>query len=79
MLKPGLFLYAWQKKHCKTFCKKRKEMFRKHFVFVVYPYLFPKQAVVFMILQYKSIENTVEKGEIAHDQKFLHFPQCFLP
>ena len=26
---------------------------------------FPKQAVVYMCLQYKSFENTVGKGEIA--------------
>ena len=31
-----------------------------------------------MCLQYKSFENTVGKGEIAHEQ-FLLFPQCFLP
>ena len=27
---------------------------------------FPKQAQVFICLQYKSVENTVGKGEIAH-------------
>ena len=26
---------------------------------------------------YKSVENTVEKGEIAHYKNFLLFPQCF--
>ena len=26
---------------------------------------FPKQALIFMCLQYKSLENTVGKGEIA--------------
>ena len=40
---------------------------------------FPKQALVFICLQYKSFENTVRKGEIAHDEQFLLFPQCFLP
>ena len=40
---------------------------------------FPKQAVVFMCLQYKSFENNVRKGEIAHNEQFLLFPQCFLP
>ena len=25
----------------------------------------------------KWVENTVEKGEIAHDEQFLLFPQCF--
>ena len=25
----------------------------------------------------KWIENTVGKGEIAHDEQFLLFPQCF--
>ena len=40
---------------------------------------FPKQALVFMCLQYKSLENTVGKGEIARREQFLLFPQCFLP
>ena len=40
--------------------------------------LFPKQALVFMCLQYKSFENTVGKGEIAHNKQFLLFPPCFL-
>ena len=30
-------------------------------------------------LQYKSFENTVGKGEIARNEQFLLFPQCFLP
>ena len=42
-------------------------------------YPFPKQALVFTCLQYKSFENTVEKGEIASNEQFLLFPQCFLP
>ena len=29
-------------------------------------------------LQYKSLENTVGKGEIARKEQFLLFPQCFL-
>ena len=40
---------------------------------------FPKQAFVFMCLQDRSFENNVEKGEIAHNEQFLLFPQCFLP
>ena len=32
-----------------------------------------------MCLQYKSLENTVGKGEIARDEQFLLFPHCFLP
>ena len=39
---------------------------------------FPKQALVFTCLQYKSLENTVGKGEIARNEQFLLFPQCFL-
>ena len=39
---------------------------------------FPKQALVFTCLLYKFFENTVVKGEIAHDEQFLLFPQCFL-
>ena len=38
-----------------------------------------KQALVFTCLQYKSFENTVEKGEIALYEQFLLFPQCFRP
>ena len=33
----------------------------------------------FMCLQYKSFENTVGKGEIARNEQFLLFPQCFPP
>ena len=33
----------------------------------------------FICLQYKSFENTVGKGEIARNEQFLLFPQCFLP
>ena len=34
---------------------------------------FPKQALVFKCMQYKSLEITVGKGEIDHKQ-FLIFP-----
>ena len=37
-----------------------------------------EKALAFMCLQYKSSENTVGKGEIAHNEQFLLFPQCFL-
>ena len=40
---------------------------------------FAKQALVFTCLLYKSFENTVGKGEIAHNEQFFLFPQCFLP
>ena len=30
-----------------------------------------------MWLQNKSFENTVGKGEIARNEQFLFFPQCF--
>ena len=30
-------------------------------------------------VQYKPFENTVGKGEIAHNEQFLLFPQFFLP
>ena len=33
----------------------------------------------FTCLKYKSFENTVGKGEIARNEQFLLFPQCFLP
>ena len=41
--------------------------------------MFPKQALVFTCLQYNSFENTAGKGEIARNEQFLLFPQCFLP
>ena len=40
---------------------------------------FPKQALVFTCLQYKSFENTLVKGEIAYNKQYLLFPQCFQP
>ena len=40
---------------------------------------FPKQALVFTCLQYKSFEITVGKGKIACHEQFLLFSQCFLP
>ena len=42
------------------------------------PRPFPKQTLVLMCLQYKSLENTVGKGENACNKQFLLFPQCFL-
>ena len=41
-------------------------------------YPFPKQALVFTCLQDKPFENNVGKGEIACNDQFLLFPQCFL-
>ena len=43
--------------------------------YCLYP---PKQALDFTCLHYKSFENTVGKGEIARNEQFLIFPQCFL-
>ena len=40
---------------------------------------FPKQALAFRYLQYKTFENTVGKGEIAQNKQFLLFTQCVLP
>ena len=44
--------------------------------FSVKPFL--KQTLVSTCLQYKSEENSVGKGEIARNEQFLLFPQCFL-
>ena len=49
-------------------------MFHKHILLH-----FPKQALVFMCLQFKCFENSVGKGEIARNKQFLLLPQCFLP
>ena len=35
-------------------------------------------ALLLCVLQYKSSENTVGKGEIACNRQFLLFPQCFI-
>ena len=43
------------------------------------PKPFPKQALVFMCLPYKTFENTVGKGEIAYNNQFLLIPERFLP
>ena len=48
-------------------------------IYLVKCYPFPKQALVFTCLKYKFFENTVRKGEIARNEQFLLFPQCFLP
>ena len=40
---------------------------------------FPNKPWFFTCLQYKSFENSVGKGDIAHDEQCLLFPQCFLP
>ena len=37
----------------------------------------PKQALVFMYLQFKSFENTMGIGEIALNKQFLLFPPVF--
>ena len=37
-----------------------------------------KKALVLRVcMQYKSVETTVGKGEIARNEQFLLFPQCF--
>ena len=36
---------------------------------------FPNNPCFFTCLQYKSFENTVRKGEIAGNERFLPFPQ----
>ena len=59
-------------------------IFHMWILFGARPYLislvpFPKQALVFTCLQYKSFENTVGKGDIARNEQFLLFPQCFQP
>ena len=40
---------------------------------------FPKQALALRCMQYKSFENTVRKEEIARNEQFYIYPQCFLP
>ena len=46
---------------------------KKHF------YPFPKQALVFKCLQYKSFENTIGKEEIAGNKQFPFSNNVFYP
>ena len=75
-------LYILHKNAFYTKYRRRRAYSKKHNTRVLQatnsqPY--PKQALVFMCLHYKSSENTVRKGEIARREQFLLFPQCFLP
>ena len=40
---------------------------------------FPNKPWFLLVSKNKSFENTVGKGEIARNEQFLLFPQCFLP
>ena len=40
---------------------------------------FPNKPWFLPVCKNKSFENTVGKGEIARNEQFLLFPQCFLP
>ena len=53
-------------------CKNHKLLFHGH-------QTLPKQGLGFTCLHYTSFENTVGKGEIACNEQFLLFPQCFVP
>ena len=78
------FISVYLKKHDKTDCV--SEQFRNETCTEIAILeagcllkLFPKQALVFTCMQYKSFENIVGKGEIARNEQFLPFPQCFIP
>ena len=56
------------------------------FLFLDGPSSYPTNRLAFgtgtfknFCLQYKSFENTMGKGEIAHNEQFLLFPQFSLP
>ena len=38
---------------------------------------FPQIGTLLTPLQQTTFEKSVAKGEIAHDNKFVHLPQCF--
>ena len=40
---------------------------------------FSQTSPSFYVFAVQVFENTVEKGEIARNEQFLLFPQCFLP
>ena len=52
-------------------------MFEGRFFMVFQP--IPTQWRLLTPLENKPFENTVGKGEIARNEQFLLFPQCFLP
>ena len=60
----------------------RRRFFKNFFIQigpVVWEEKTSKQALVFTCLLYNSFENTAGKGEIARNEHFLLFLQCFLP
>ena len=44
-----------------------------------HPIHFPNKPWFLYVCCTKAFENTVGKGEIARNEQFLLFPQCFLP
>ena len=51
---------------CKCFC-----------LYVTFCYLVKSKNLIFVCLLYKSFENTVGKGEIAHNEQFFPFRKVF--
>ena len=49
------------------------------FVIDIYLNSFPNKPWFLRVCSISLFENTVEKGEIARNEQFLHLPQCFLP
>ena len=47
-------------------------------IYLINPLTLSQTSPGFYLSADKSLENTVEKGEIARDKQFLLFPQCFL-
>ena len=67
-------LWIWTSlKICRFVIKDSRGLFSE--LFVQKFFLLPKHALVFTCLQYMSFENMVVKGELAHYEQFLLFPQ----
>ena len=64
--------------HCYRFLHCSQPFQRQILIIIPHKTLF-KTSPRFTCLQYKSFENTVGKREIARNEQFLLFPQCFLP
>ena len=70
-----MFLLQLSQSDCHSnLCKQHRNMFLiYHVIYIATPLKtvgFPKQALVFTCLQYKSFEYTVGKGEIARPNRF---------
>ena len=71
----GVIVWEWVNKKSQ---KNDYYIYMKVLLIYLHSLTLSKTSPGFTCLQYKSFENTVGKGEIACNEKFLLFLQCFL-